>query len=239
MEPPERALSWPGCVNVRDLGGLATRDGGRTRHGALVRADAVDRLTDAGWVALHDHGVRTVIDLRNPDQRGEDVSARPRDVATVNLPLEDEPDDAFWRQWADTGLFATPLYFLPYIERFPYKIAALVHTVADAVPGGVAIHCRIGRDRTGLAALVLLLAAGVEKDDVVADYLLSDRMLAASDHECRDVGEKVEQLLAAHGASSVAAMERAYDAVSSMEELRSAVPEQDLVKVRHRLAVLP
>jgi protein tyrosine/serine phosphatase len=55
-----RDLDWEGCFNVRDLGGLPAADGRHTRWGALVRADAVDRLTAAGWAALHDHGVRTI-----------------------------------------------------------------------------------------------------------------------------------------------------------------------------------
>lgn len=117
MEPEAARLAWPGCVNVRDLGGLPTTDGGRTRVGALVRADALDRLTIQGWAALHRRGVRTVIDLRNSEQRGADVAARPDDVATVHLPLEDEPDETFWREWADTGLFATPLYFMENARR--------------------------------------------------------------------------------------------------------------------------
>jgi hypothetical protein len=54
-------LDWDGCFNVRDLGGLPTVDGRVTRTGAVVRADALDGLSAAGWTALLDHGVRTVV----------------------------------------------------------------------------------------------------------------------------------------------------------------------------------
>ncbi|HEY6032238.1 MAG TPA: tyrosine-protein phosphatase, partial [Gaiellaceae bacterium] len=67
-----RALAWDGCVNVRDLGGLPTEDGGVTLRGAVVRSDNARRLSDAGWQALLDHGVRTVVDLRWADERDED-----------------------------------------------------------------------------------------------------------------------------------------------------------------------
>ncbi len=60
----ERVLSWEGCLNVRDLGGHVTGDGRTTRFGAVVRADNVQHLTEAGWAALVDYGVRTIIDLR-------------------------------------------------------------------------------------------------------------------------------------------------------------------------------
>lgn len=64
----DRHLSWDGCFNARDLGGLPAGSGA-TRWGAVVRADALDGLTSAGWAALAAHGVRTIIDLRNDDER--------------------------------------------------------------------------------------------------------------------------------------------------------------------------
>src|SRR3954464_11870768 len=77
-----RHLDWEGCFNVRDLGGLATGDGRETRRGAVARADALDRLTARGWTALVEHGVRTVVDLRNDSEIGSDTAARPGVVTT-------------------------------------------------------------------------------------------------------------------------------------------------------------
>src|SRR5262245_26113451 len=59
------ALSWDGCHNVRDLGPLRLPDGAWLRAGQVVRADALDGLTDVGWSSLICYGIRTVIDLRN------------------------------------------------------------------------------------------------------------------------------------------------------------------------------
>ncbi len=39
-------------------------------------------------------------------------------------------------------------------------------------------HCAAGRDRTGVAAALVLLAAGIDRDAIIADYLLSDGFLA-------------------------------------------------------------
>ena len=75
----DRQLDWDGCFNVRDMGGLPTISGARTRPGAAVRADSLNKLTDHGWAALLDHGVRTVIDLRNDFER----AAEP-DQAAIN-----------------------------------------------------------------------------------------------------------------------------------------------------------
>src|SRR3954453_22259393 len=92
VEQGARHLDWDGCRNVRDLGGLPTADGRVTRVGALVRADALDRLTTAGWAALWGHGVRTVVDLRNADELRPDGAPRHADLATLHVPLDGVED---------------------------------------------------------------------------------------------------------------------------------------------------
>ena len=92
-----RALDWEGCFNVRDLGGLPAAGGRVTRRGAVVRGDAPDTLTSAGWAALRAHGIRTIVDLRNEDER---AVARQDGVAVVSLPLDGlDEDPAFWEPW--------------------------------------------------------------------------------------------------------------------------------------------
>src|SRR6185369_6894376 len=58
------ALTWSGCTNVRDLGGLPVEGGGAVRDRALVRSDSLTRLDDDGVRALDAYGVARVIDLR-------------------------------------------------------------------------------------------------------------------------------------------------------------------------------
>jgi len=73
-----RELSWDGCVNVRDLGGL-----GQVRPGAVVRMEAPTRSSEAGWAAAWGYGVRTVVDLRDADEREPDLAPRPAGVTTA------------------------------------------------------------------------------------------------------------------------------------------------------------
>ncbi len=164
----DRHLDWDGCRNVRDLGGL-----GRIRHGALVRSDALQQLTADGWAALEAHGVRTVIDLRNPDEIGEDAAPRPHGVTTVRIPLDGMEDTEFWDRWMHRPEFGTPHYYLPWLERFPDRAARALTTIARARQGGVAYHCGIGRDRTGLVTMLLLAALEVAPEEAAEDYALS------------------------------------------------------------------
>jgi protein-tyrosine phosphatase len=174
-----RHLDWDGCFNVRDLGGLPGADGRRTRWGALVRADALDGLSEAGWEALTEHGVRTVIDLRNDDERQPDGAPRPRGLTTLRIPLDVAEDREFWSVWRHGPQFGTPLYYRPHIERFPERSAAVLAAVVDARPGGVAFHCGGGRDRAGQIAMLALAIAGVSPELIAMDYALSFERLPA------------------------------------------------------------
>ena len=107
-------LTWEGCSNVRDLGGLPTADGGETAYGAVVRGDCPDRLTAAGWEALAAHGIRTIVDLRNEDELRPEL-VRPAGVTTVHEPLDGVEDTDFWDEWGTGPQFGTPLYYRPHL----------------------------------------------------------------------------------------------------------------------------
>ncbi len=167
-----RHLDWEGVFNARDLGGLPTRDA-EIRWGAAVRSDSLSSLTAAGWRALWDHGVRTVIDLRNEDERTADKAPRPRSLRTIHVPLDVHEDREFWGVWESGPQFGTPLYYGPHIERFPQRNAEVIAAIAAAGPGGVAFHCVGGRDRCGQVTMMLLALLGVSPKAIAADYLLS------------------------------------------------------------------
>jgi protein-tyrosine phosphatase len=167
--------------------------GGETRWGAVVRADSPDELTAAGWTAVEHHGVRTVIDLRNDDERDGAGERRPPGITTVHLPHDAIEDRPFWDDWAGGAQGATPLYYAPHLDRFPERSARVLAAVADAPPGGVLVHCAAGRDRTGLITVLLLALAGVETSAIVADYAFSDERLIHF-WEARDDGDMAAEL---------------------------------------------
>jgi protein tyrosine/serine phosphatase len=191
----ERDLTWEGCVNARDLGGLPTADGGITRRGALIRCDSVDGLSPAGWEALRDYGVRTIVDLRNDDERIE-AAELPDGVEVVHVPLDRlDEDPQWWDDWMHGPQFATPVYYAPFLERFPHSLDEALDAIESARPGGVVFHCVGGRDRTGLVAIAVLAAAGVEPETIAEDYLLGAERAHTSD-------PAYEEFLAERGTSA-------------------------------------
>jgi protein-tyrosine phosphatase len=178
-----RELAWDGCLNVRDLGGYPTEDGGETRLGAVVRADSVRQLSDRGWRELVRYGISTIVDLRFHSELDADPPLDlPVDVVHVPLFPEIDADD-----WAEIDALdeaetdsarGTSLVYLELLERRGPWFAQAIEAVADAPEGGVLVHCMAGKDRTGLVSALLLRLAGVGVDDVGADYGLSEVYLA-------------------------------------------------------------
>ncbi|MGH3702591.1 MAG: tyrosine-protein phosphatase [Pseudonocardiaceae bacterium] len=199
-----RCLDWEGCYNVRDLGGLPTSDGRHTRWGAVVRSEAPDLLTADGWSALYDHGIRTIIDLRSPDELKRDVAPRAVSLPIARQPLDAAEDAEFWGRWATGTQFGTPLYYRPFLDRFPHRIAGVLGAIAHARPGGVLVHCAQGRDRTGLITLVLLTLLGVAAEDIAADYVLSTHRLTPLFDRLgqEDPGPVINDFLARMGTSA-------------------------------------
>lgn len=242
MTAIERELMWEGCFNVRDLGGFGTSDGGRTRRGGIVRADGLNRLTDAGWSALESHGIRTVIDLRNEDELQADVGIRPAHMETVRIPLDDLADNEFWEHVWRNELDGSPLYFRLFLERKPRQCAAAVGAIANARPGGVVFHCGRGRDRTGLVAILILALAGVSSADIVADYEMSTervRQLEAALGE-KDQGSEIAEILRRKQTSARALILDLLHTVDVEERLRiGGLKSRDLLALRDRFVEPP
>lgn len=189
-----RELSWDGCVNVRDLGGL-----GQVRPGAVVRMEAPTRLSEAGWAAALAYGVRTVLDLRDAGEGDPDRVPRPAGITTVRVAL-DPVGTPFYEHWTKIDNLGSPLYYPAMLAEHPGPVIAAVRAIATATPGCVAFHCAGGKDRTGLLALVLLTLAGAAPEEIIADYLLTyDRMKQRYDElGVRDQLTAVRKLLARH-----------------------------------------
>jgi protein tyrosine/serine phosphatase len=164
-----RALRWEALLNARDLGGLPSAMGPIAR-GAIVRADALYRLNDAGWASLVAHGVRTVIDMRNE----KEVAAKPYSatadggLSVVNIAQQ---TDEMWQSLPrpiDRVSFDTTM-----LELARSRFASIADAIAEAPEGGVLIHCEVGKDRTGLMTMLLLDLVGTPVDVIAADYTLT------------------------------------------------------------------
>jgi protein-tyrosine phosphatase len=185
-----------GAVNVRDLGGLPTDDGGQTVARRLLRADNLQDLTpDDVRRLVDDIGVRTIVDLRTTvevDKEGPGPLAVQPQVAHRHLSLYPEggrmtdvdADTVLpWQtDWGRAGAAdpdadnPTIGFYLAYLKHRPDSVVEAVRTMT-APDGAVLVHCAAGKDRTGVVVAVALSAAGVSREAIVADYVATgDRL---------------------------------------------------------------
>lgn len=207
MSERDRWIDLDGAVNARDLGGLPTADGRTTRRGRVLRADNLQGLTVPDIRQLvDDYGLKNVIDLRSdaevrlegpgPLTRVPSVTihhlslfsegGRHTDVAAdTPAPGEDgagvDIDKVLpWQTRAEQqpGQDRSINHYLGYLaDRADSIVAALrVMTRAD---GASLVHCAAGKDRTGVVCALALEVAGVTRDAIVADYVLTGERLEA------------------------------------------------------------
>lgn len=138
-----------------------------------MRSDSPDALTEQGWAALRAHGVRTIVDLRDAPERKELPPLA--ELAALHVPVLDFADAEFFESWHRVS--DTPGFYRAVLEHWRGRFTDAVVAVARARPGGVLVHCQVGRDRTGLVTAMLLSLAGVDPEDIAADYALSAERL--------------------------------------------------------------
>lgn len=245
--PRSRDLVWDGLLNVRDLGGHPTEDGGETRFDEIVRADTVRRLSNEGWQALLDYGIRTIVDLRMDEERQADPPAE-LPVTVVHVPFLEDDDNVF-REVEEAAATApdqaasTRDVYLIFLERFRTNVAAGITAIADAPEGGVVVHCMGGKDRTGLATALLLRMSGVGIEDIAADYALSEERLQSrhdvwlAEAESEAERERLRRIYATPAESMVAVLEELERRYGSVEGyLRAGGAPADIgERVRARL----
>ncbi len=164
-----------GVFNLRDLGGFATADGGRTRSGLVIRADGLHRTDGAGRDRLVERGLRTVIDLRTSEELEREGRFDHADVAFHHVPVIDSLDEAAGADRAEALAAGEDLLLTSYLGWLHERggaFARALDLVADSVEAGapVAYHCTAGKDRTGVITALILSRAGVGDDDITADY---------------------------------------------------------------------
>jgi protein-tyrosine phosphatase len=179
----ERCLPVEGVTNLRDLGGYETADGRRVRWGTVYRSANLGRVTEDGLSALRQLGIRLVCDFRTGPESAKLPNRFPDspEVGTLRLPVQHgdhEPTAVFERiRNGDYGWISEQFMLEGYIEgldRHPSVWAAYLRALADARNRPLLFHCTGGKDRTGAAAALTLLALGVPEEAVIADYGLSD-----------------------------------------------------------------
>lgn len=181
LQHPDRAWRLQGATNFRDLGGYAGTGGRALQWRRLFRSDHLAGLTDADRARLATLGPATAFDFRGNAER----AATPYDLPGLtqrSLAIEPSVVQRMQDLVAAGGTLTAALVadlmaelYRSLIRDQAHHFAALFdHLLQTETP--VVFHCTAGKDRTGVAAALILLALGVPREQVLQDYLLTNTL---------------------------------------------------------------
>jgi len=180
--PSPHIIPLQGQSNFRDLGGYTTADGRRVKPGVIFRSGELSNLTPQDYRTLSTLGLLTVYDLRTD---GERTTAQTKwaagPVQTFISPKPGSPLAGLTGHLTPAQARAAMIGFyrqMPTAYAPEFKVI-FQQLLDDRVP--LLFHCTAGKDRSGLAAALILTALGVPRAEVLSDYELTDRYLDLAD----------------------------------------------------------
>ncbi|MDD7389142.1 MAG: tyrosine-protein phosphatase [Lachnospiraceae bacterium] len=186
---PGTPLPFEGTDNFRELGGYRAADGRAVRYGQFYRSGALNPLKSVSDRSLLESlKLKTILDLRSsgesryePDPElpgihqlrisalyypdGTELDFSPDGIEKLDAAMEEMKKN----MGADKA-------FAQLYTHMPFHNPAFQTLFEKLENGGTPIlfHCSAGKDRTGIAAILILLALGVDKETALDDYMLTN-----------------------------------------------------------------
>jgi len=180
-ENSEPFINLPGSLNFRDFGGYRTRIGGLVTRGKLFRCGSLARIPAENMSQLAEMGITTLCDLRRHDEADLSPTENlPDSVNRFHLPIAPGSTEMLRESFSDPSHTAADrIHYMTKMTRELVRdhqadYASMIQLLLET-SGGFVVHCSAGKDRTGLAAVVILGALGVPDETLVNDYLLTNQ----------------------------------------------------------------
>ena len=268
----QQFLPVKGIVNARDLGGYTIRDNLKVKEGALIRSAHLADATANDLALLTQIGTIKVIDFRLEDEKAGKIDKPLPGAKYISLPInasgslsatatEKEKKQFTGRKKFDVKkviliaafnkkapqmareLYPT-LLFYPDCQK---EFATFMREVMDTPGGAILFHCTQGKDRTGIASMLLLAALGASKETIIADFdatnLVYEKDVRKYSRRVRFLGGKEEEIAVVKaflGANTdnfikaVDEVERRYGSLEGYLKGPIGLTDEDLMILRNR-----
>ncbi|MGQ9427258.1 tyrosine-protein phosphatase [Gilvimarinus sp. F26214L] len=184
----ERVLPLDGGRNFRDLGGYRSQDGRYTRWGVLYRSGTMAGLTTADYQYLGQLGINTICDFRSIEERKAEPTLWQRlgaDLEYLRWDYSRDSDEGWGSaDWLSEGASLTAAkarhYMTEGYREAPFAFGDKYREMFAQLVAGQApltFNCSAGKDRTGVAAALLLTALGVDRQTIYTDYAMSEKVV--------------------------------------------------------------
>lgn len=190
---PGTEIMLEGAVNFRELGGYRAADGRHVKHGLLYRGGNLDALQSAADQAvLQSWHLQSILDFRSEGERAKHPDpavegAEYRRICAMRMTDGTEMDfssSGIERLAAEKAAFEKAAghpvhdydWFSVLYKQMPFDNPAYhaMFAMLEQHQVPLLFHCTCGKDRTGIAAMLILLALGVSRQDALWDYMLTN-----------------------------------------------------------------
>ncbi len=185
LREQNRKLIFDRAYNFRELGGIRSADGRAIHWGKLYRSSNLSMLSDTDQLFLEKLNIRRVVDFRLDDEltsKGYDKVRPDSGIRLIRMPIGDEKELKYTRDSMLSGEFhetdARELLkaeYRLYIKKFTPVLREWAHSLLVEENYPMVFHCSTGKDRTGVAAALVLLMLDVPMNRVMEDYLDTNR----------------------------------------------------------------
>lgn len=176
-------------TNCRDLGGFKTKDGYKVKEKCLIRSENLFSATDKDIEKLKNvYGLKTIIDFRTDIECEQKPDPKINGVRYIHNPILRAQTLGITRERVDyrdlpklfTDIDITPLEYMQkmyrslVLDEYAQEHYKEFFRILIEEDGAFLWHCTAGKDRVGMGTALLLSALGVEREEIISDYLMTD-----------------------------------------------------------------
>lgn len=175
-------MEFEGIENARELGGLVRTDGARIKEGLLLRTGKLSQATEGDIKQLADMGLSAVIDFRDLIEIQRDPDREVPGAVHYHLPALADLGEVFGKAVNDETLTAEETHAgfgllyrsLALSPKSHEAYTRFFEILLQSEGKPVLFHCTQGKDRTGVAGMLLLTALGFDEETAVREYMLTN-----------------------------------------------------------------
>ncbi len=176
-------VALDGPRNFRELGGYPA-EGGHIKRGVIFRSDGLQSLTDSDRQWMLEHGISCVIDLRSDNEATTKPDAVTEEFEHHHIAMSDRLREEDGKEiYPDTIAELYKVILNTHKEGF----AKVMRILIERNGRPAVFHCAVGKDRTGITAMLILWLCGVPEDIIVADYEVSE-------HNMKPIFDKLREM---------------------------------------------
>ena len=173
-----RAVKLEGAINFRDIGNYVTVSGKKVKKGLLFRSADLSKLTNDDQKILEKLHIQYDFDFRGPYEVKSAPDKIPSTIERISLPAGSETigDSNYMRDMVKKikdSAFILSFYnnISSFKERYQPLFDSLLSFKSEKA---LVFHCTAGKDRTGIAAALILYSLGVDEQTILNDYELTN-----------------------------------------------------------------